>query len=108
MGRRKGVVIGKGEPKYTHVKTLNDIMKIYRGIRSDVRSARTKGRLTKLYRRAGYVLTLTHSPRWKTSFRGKIRRMRQVAGKEFTMTARLINKKAKQLGVKDGYDERWG
>ena len=101
-------VIGKGKPKYTHVRTISDIRVLYRKLRSDVRHATNKARLTKLYRRAGYVLTLTHSPAWTTAFRGKIRKMRQVASEEFTKTARLINKRAKQLGVTANYDEKWG
>ena len=105
MARTKG---NRKKRIYGEVKTLKDIRDIFAKIRSDIRKAKSRERLTELYRRAGYIITLTHSPAWRKAFRGKIRRMRAVAKEEFTKTANAINKKADRLGIRDSYDTKWG
>ena len=78
---------------YSHIRTINDIRKINQKIRNDVRKAKSRARLTELYNRSKYLVTLTFSPNWRRLFRGKLLNARKVAREEFTKTANLINKK---------------
>ena len=90
---------------YKHpVNGIKDIKEINQLIRSDVRKARDRKALLELYRRSGYLITLTHSPVWKKRFRGKVKKMRKVAREEFYKTTTLINKKI--MGRK--LDPIWG
>ena len=93
---------------YGEVEKIEDITKINRMIRRDVRKAKTKSRLTELYNRSKYLVTLTYSPAWKKHFRGKILKARKRAMKEFEKTAKLINRRAKQLGIAKRYDVTYG
>ena len=92
---------------YGTVNTISDIRKIASKIRRDVRKAKTKPRLTELHKRAMYLVTLTYSPGWVKHFGGSITKARSVAKQEFKKTAKLINKKAKQLGIAKHYDETY-
>jgi len=98
----------KGKQIYGKVEGISDIRKINEKIRGNVRSAKSRPRLTELHKRSSYLCTLTHSPAWKKSFIGKISKVRQVAKTEYTKTAKAINAKAKRLGLKANYDTKWG
>lgn len=93
---------------YGEVEKVSDIRKIANKIRRDVRKAKNKSRLTELHKRAMYLVTLTFSPAWIKHFSGSISKARSVAKQEFKKTAKLINKRAKQLGIAKRYDETWG
>jgi len=64
--------------------------------------------LTELYKRAGYLITLTHAPSWEQKFGKDVQALRQVAQEEFRKTAHKINRRAQQLGTEADFDERWG
>jgi len=80
-------------PFYGHVKGPQDIVKINRKIRGQVRRARSRARLRELQKRSQYLYTLTFSPSWKTAFRGKIAEMRRVAKEEFMKTRELVQRR---------------
>lgn len=77
-------------------------------IRKDVAKAKSRTRLTTLYRRSLYLVTLSYGSSWKTAFRGKITSMRKTAKNEFTKTAQAINRQAKKIGTEANYDTKWG
>lgn len=93
---------------YGEVKNKSDLKKIFLGIRHDLATAHSRPALTELYKRAGYLITLTHAPAWEEKFGKEVAALRQVARKEFATTARQINRRAKQLGTEADYDEQWG
>jgi hypothetical protein len=93
---------------YGHVNSQTGLQTIFREIRQDVTQAKSRPALTELYKRAGYLITLTHAPSWKEKFGKRATTLRQVAEKEFSQTARKINHRAEQIGAEADYDEKWG
>lgn len=93
---------------YGEVENKTDLEKIFRAIRADVESAKSREALTELYKRAGYLITLTHAPSWKEKFGREADELRKEAEKEFGTTARAINRRARVIGVEADYDEKWG
>ena len=53
------------EHVYGAVDNASDLRKIFAAIRDDVAQAKTREELTKLFRRAEYLITLTYSPAWQ-------------------------------------------
>ena len=93
---------------YGEVTSKASLKKIFTAIRHDVEEANSRPDLTELYKRAGYLITLTHAPAWEGKFGREIGAMRKVAQEEFGTTARKINHRAKQIGTEADYDETWG
>ncbi len=93
---------------YGEVKSKTGMKKVFSEIRKDVGNARSRPALTELYKRAGYLVTLTHAPSWKEKFGKEARELRQVGEKEFSTTAKKINSRAKKIGAEADYDETWG
>jgi hypothetical protein len=93
---------------YGEVQSPTSLKQLFRAIRRDVKQAQERPGLTELYKRAGYLITLTHSPAWEEKFGTNVQSLRQIAGEEFVATARMINRRAKQVGTAADYDETWG
>jgi hypothetical protein len=93
---------------YGEVKSKTGLQGVFREIRRDVDEARSRSGLTELYKRAGYLITLTHAPSWKEKFGRESSSLRRVAEDEFGTTARKINRRAQALGTHADYDEKWG
>jgi hypothetical protein len=93
---------------YGEVDNENDLKRIFSQIRCEEEQADSRPALTELYRRAGYLVTLTHSPAWEKKFGSRIETLRQIAADEFRETARKINQRARQIGTEADYDETWG
>jgi hypothetical protein len=56
--------------------------------------------LTELYRRAGYLITLTYAPSWDEKFGTDANTLRRIGREEFQKTAKKINSRAKKLEPK--------
>ena len=93
---------------YEEVNSKTGLKRIFMEIRHDVKEAKSRPELTELYKRAGYLNTLTHAPAWKTKFGREVDEFRKVAKEEFGATARKINSRARQIGTESDYDETWG
>jgi hypothetical protein len=93
---------------YGEINSQNGLKVVFRDIRKEVESAKSRPALTELYKRAGYLITLTHAPAWRKKFGTKTASMRSVAKEEFTTTARKINHRAEAIGATGDYDEKWG
>lgn len=93
---------------YGEVDNKTDIKHIFSLINKDVDNANSRDALTELYKRAGYLITLTYAPSWDKKFGGDARDLRDAAGKEFRKTAHHINKRAEEVGTDADYDEQWG
>jgi hypothetical protein len=93
---------------YGEVKSKTGLQGIFREIRHDVETAKSRPALTELYKRAGYLIALTHAPSWEEKFGRKSATLRRVAEDEFGTTARKINSRAKAIGTEADYDEKWG
>jgi hypothetical protein len=99
-----------GGPQHVYGEVDNeaDLRKISTEIRGDIDKAKSREDLTKLFRRAGYLVTLTYSPAWHEKFGAKASELRRLADDEFATTARNINQRAAQIGTDADYDEHWG
>lgn len=93
---------------YGEVNSKTGLKKIFTEIREDVDKAKSRPDLTELYRRAGYLITLTHAPSWEEKFGKDAAQFREVAEDEFGTTARKINRRAREIGTEADYDETWG
>jgi hypothetical protein len=96
------------EHVYGEIDNAGDLKRIFAQIRSDVAMATSREDLTDLYRRAGYLVTLTYSPAWEKKFGEKVEELREIAEQEFSKTAHKINERAKAIGTEADYDEKWG
>lgn len=93
---------------YGEIESKTDMENVFLAIRKDVEEADSRSALTELYRRAGYLITLTHAPSWQEKFGKEVHELREVGTDEFAKTARKINSRAKEIGVEADYDETWG
>jgi hypothetical protein len=93
---------------YGKVESKTGLKNVFQEIRRDVKAAKSRPALTELYKRAGYLITLTHAPSWGEKFGKGAATLRVAAKKQFATTARQINRRAQQIGTDPDYDEKWG
>jgi hypothetical protein len=93
---------------YGEVNSKTSLKQIFTEIRHDIDKAKSRPALTELYKRAGYLITLTYAPSWEERFGKEAAQYRAVAQEEFGTTARKINRRAEELGTEADYDETWG
>ena len=93
---------------YGEVNSKTGMKRVFTEIRRDVEAAGSRPALTELYKRAGYLITLTHAPSWHEKFGRDAKALQKVGEDEFRKTARKINHKAAQIGTQADYDDRWG
>ena len=93
---------------YGKIDSKTDMKKVFSEIRRDVDRASSRPALTELYKRAGYLITLTYAPSWEEKFGREARSLRQTGEEEFRKTARKINRRAEVIGTEADYDESWG
>ncbi len=93
---------------YGEVNSGTDLKKVFTAIRRDVASAQSRPSLSELYKRAGYLITLTYAPSWEEKFGSKAGTLRNIGQDEFRKTAKKINSRAKQIGTEADFDEKWG
>ena len=93
---------------YGEVDNKTDLREVFSKIREDVEKADSRAELTELYRRAGYLITLTNASSWEKKFGDEINDIRETAEEEFAKTGRKINRRANEIGTEADYDEKWG
>ena len=93
---------------YGEVDSKTGMKRVFTDIRRDVEGAKSRPALTELYKRAGYMITLTYAPSWEEKFGREAGTLRRVGQDEFRKTARKINRRAHAIGTDADYDERWG
>jgi hypothetical protein len=93
---------------YGEVNSKTGMKRIFMDIRHEVEKAKSRPALTELYKRAGYLITLTHAPSWEEKFGKKASSLRTAGEEEFRKTAKKINRRAGQIGTEADYDEKWG
>jgi hypothetical protein len=93
---------------YGEINNKTNMREVFTAIRKDVSRAKSRSALTELYKRAGYLITLTHAPSWKEKFGREASELRKLGEKEFSSTAKKINSRAKKIGAEADFDETWG
>ena len=90
----------------THHKE-KDLHQVFREIRENVEKAQTREELTELYKRTGYMITMTHATPFEEKHDREMKRRRETAEHEYARTVHAINKRAKEIGVDADYNENW-
>jgi hypothetical protein len=94
---------------YGKIDSETGMRQVHAELRRDVETAGSRPALTELYKRAGYLITLTYAPSWVEKFgRDEAAALRAVAEEEFAKTAKKINRRAAQIGTEADYRETWG
>ena len=93
---------------YGEVNSKTGMRQVFTDIRRDVASAGSRPALTELYKRAGYLITLTHAPSWEEKFGRGAASLRKVGEEEFRKTAKKVNQRAARIGTEADFDEKWG
>jgi hypothetical protein len=93
---------------YGEVKSKTGMHRIFADIRREVADAKSRPALTELYKRAGYLITLTHAPSWQEKFGKGAASLRKLGKEEFHKTAQKINRRAAQIGTAADFDDTWG
>lgn len=94
---------------YGEINSETDMREVFGDIRKEVENASSRAALTELYRRAGYLITLTYAPTWQKKFGSdEAAALRAVGEQQFSKTASAINARAGQIGTDADYDETWG
>ena len=97
---------------YGRMETAEDVSRINRMIRKEIRKARSRPAVIELYKRSMYLITLTHPNRAgaRKAFGKRLATMHRRAKQEFTITAKLANKRLKALGElgRRPLDTKWG
>ena len=93
---------------YGEIANKTDLKKVFSAIRHGIDEADSRPALTELYKRAGYLITLSHAPSWEKKFGDKATELRHTAESEFSTTVHQINRRAKRVGTEPDYDEHWG
>ena len=93
---------------YGTVNSKTGMKRVFGDIRRDIEDAKSRPALTELYKRAGYMITLTYAPSWAEKFGREAAGLRRLGEDEFHKTAHKINRRARTLGTDANYDEKWG
>lgn len=89
------------------VNPRTDLRGTFREIRDRVDTASTKEELTELYKRSVYMILMTHSSPLDEKADKEIKRKRETTEKEFSRVVRMLNRRAKKIGVEPEYSEDW-
>ena len=92
---------------YGDVHSRTGMRAAFREIRRDISAARSPSALQELYRRAGYVVSLTYEPTWHERFGEALEEIRGLAIEEFARSTRAINRRAERMGTDARYDDHW-
>jgi hypothetical protein len=79
---RKECTMAKDRHIYGEVDNKTDLKEVFSKIREEVGKANSRSELTELYRRGGYLVTLTHTSSWEKKFGNEIDDIRMVAEEE--------------------------
>lgn len=82
------------------------VRRTFKEIRDVLEKAETKEGLTELYKQSVYMILITHSAPLNEKDR-EMKQRREAAEREFSRTVRLINRRAKKIGVEADYSEDW-
>jgi hypothetical protein len=83
-----------------------DLQRTFQEIREAIEKAESKEDLTELYKQTVYMILMTHSSPLNEKDR-EMKRRRETTEREFGRTVRMINRRAKKIGVEADYNEKW-
>lgn len=83
-----------------------DVRRTFKEIQDLLEKAESREDLTELYKQTVYMILMTHSSPLNEKDL-EMKRRRETTEREFTSTVRLINQRAKEMGVEADYSEDW-
>ena len=83
-----------------------DVRRTFHEIRDALEKATSREDLTELYKQTVYMILMTHSSPLNEKDR-EMKSRREITEREFTRTVRMINQRAKTIGVEADYSEDW-
>ena len=87
--------------------TKTDLRHVFNEICEDVEKATSREDLNELYKRAAYMILMTHASPLEDKSDGEMGRRREITERDFAQTVRLINRQAKKIGTEADYNEKW-
>lgn len=84
-----------------------DLRARFREIRDSVEQTGSQEELTELYKRSVFMILMTHSSPLDEKVDRELKRRRETTEREFARTVRMINRRAKKIGVEADYSEDW-
>jgi hypothetical protein len=84
-----------------------DLHQVFREIREEVEKAQSHEELTELYKRTGYMITMTHATPVEEKPDTEMKERREITESEFSETVHAINSRAKEIGVEADFNESW-
>lgn len=94
--------------KETHINSdRKDVRATFKEIRENVEKAQSREELTELYKQAVYMILMTHSSPVDEKFDRELKRRRDTTEREFARAVRMINRRAKKIGVQADYSDDW-
>jgi len=88
-------------------RTKNEVGETFMRLRMDVVDALSHESLEDLYRVAAQLVAATRSGDWSRRYGEGVEEVRALAEREFARTARALNERARALGTKADFEERW-
>lgn len=95
----------KKDPDVHGESGKKDLRLVFREIREDVEKATTSEDLTELYKRAAYMIMMTHASPVNND--REVQTRRRVAEREFARTVQTVNRRAKKIDAQADYSEKW-
>ena len=87
--------------------TKKDLRHSFDGIREDIEKAESREGLDELYKRAAYMILMTHSTPLEDKTDREMKIRREITERDFARTVRMINRQAKKIGTEADYNEKW-
>ena len=87
--------------------TKKDLRHSFDSIREDIEKAASREGLDELYKRAAYMILMTHSTPLEDKTDRDMKIRREITERDFARTVRMINPQAKKIGTEADYNEKW-
>ena len=92
----------------THINSdRKDVRGTFKEIREAVEKAQAREELTELYKQSVYMILMTHSSPLDEKVDRELKKRRETTEREFARAVRMINRRAKKLGVEADYSDDW-
>jgi hypothetical protein len=84
-----------------------DVRATFKQIREAVETAQSREDLTELYKQSVYMILMTHASPLDEKVDREMKRRRETTEREFARAVRLINQRAKKIGIEADYSDDW-
>src|SRR5260370_40186865 len=93
---------------YGEVNSKTGLKKVFIDIRHDVSGAGSRPTLTELYKRAGYLITLSYAPSWEKKFGREAGWLCRIDQGDVRKTGQQNNHPPQKNRQREGFEEKRG